>query len=190
MATKLTAKQETFVERYLISLNATQAAKEAGYSEKTAHRIGAENMQKPAIVAAIQEKRAEAQKRNEVTLDRIISEYATIAFSGMSKFIRINAQGEPVVDLSKCTPDDLDLLAETTIEDFTDGRGEDARDVRRVKIKTLDRLKALETLGRHLGLGDKAHNDTTDRLTAAIMEINRRGSAAPIKTAQRAEPKD
>ena len=33
-------------------------------------------------------------------------------------------------------------------------------------------------------------NDSQDRLTAAIMEINRRGSAAPIKTAQRAEPKD
>ena len=38
---------------YMIDLNATQAAKRAGYSEKTAHKIGSENLQKPAVVAAI-----------------------------------------------------------------------------------------------------------------------------------------
>jgi len=47
---------------------------------------------------------------------------------------------------------DLFPSADKTCEDFTDGRGEDARDVRRVKIKLLDKLGALQQIGRHLGM--------------------------------------
>ena len=38
------------------------------------------------------------------------------------------------------------------VEDFTDGRGDNARNVRRVKIKTLDKLNALDKLGKYLGM--------------------------------------
>lgn len=58
----MTPKQEAFIREYMIDLNATQAAIRAGYSEKTAKVIGAENLTKPAIRARIDEsinKRAE-----------------------------------------------------------------------------------------------------------------------------------
>ena len=51
---KLTVKQQRFVDFY--DGNATQAALKAGYSPKTAHRSGAENMQKHAVTAAIAER--------------------------------------------------------------------------------------------------------------------------------------
>jgi len=51
MAGKLTAKQQRFVDAY--DGNATQAAIAAGYSEKTAAFIGAENLKKPKILAEI-----------------------------------------------------------------------------------------------------------------------------------------
>ena len=46
---KLTDKQKIFCDEYIISLNATQAAIKAGYAEKTAYAIGAENLKKPKI---------------------------------------------------------------------------------------------------------------------------------------------
>lgn len=49
----LNAKQQRFVDEYLIDLNATQAAIRAGYSEKTAGSIGQENLTKPEIAKAI-----------------------------------------------------------------------------------------------------------------------------------------
>lgn len=166
----------------MIDMNATQAAIRAGYSPKTAKLTGHRLITDDNVQRLIEEKRAAASKRVQVTLDDILLEYKRIAFSGMSKFVRINDEGEPEVDLSRCTPEDLDLLAETQIEAFTENDG--ARQVRRVKIKTLDRLKALETLGKHLGLGDKAANETQDRLALALIEISKRGSAAPISTAK------
>ncbi len=58
MDSALTAKQQRFVEEYLVDLNATQAAIRAGYSEKTAQAIGSENLTKPLIAEAIAEARA------------------------------------------------------------------------------------------------------------------------------------
>ncbi|APE31795.1 hypothetical protein BOX17_13040 [Halomonas aestuarii] len=51
--TRLTPKKARFVDEYLIDLNANQAAIRAGYSEKTARQVGAENLSKPDIAAAI-----------------------------------------------------------------------------------------------------------------------------------------
>lgn len=70
----LTAKQAKFVEEYLIDLNATQAATRAGYSARTAFRIGAENMQKPVIRAAIAAKQAERSQRTQITADSVLAE--------------------------------------------------------------------------------------------------------------------
>ena len=67
MSEKLTPKQQRFVTEYLRLGNATQAAKEAGYSEKTAFRIGTENLQKPAIARAIE--RAQARRNDRLELE-------------------------------------------------------------------------------------------------------------------------
>ena len=181
--TGLSDKQEKFVDEYLIDLNATQAAIRAGYSPKTAKLTGHRLITNDNVQALIQKGREKAQKRAEVSLDDILNEYKRIAFSGMSRFIKINDDGEPVVDLSDCTPEDLDLLTETQLEAFTENEG--ARQVRRIKIKTMDRLKALETLGKHLGLGEKSKEEAQDRLTLALIEISKQGSAAPIATARK-----
>ncbi len=64
---KLTAKQEMFVQEYLVDLNATQAAIRAGYSEKTAKDIGCQNLAKVYIADAIAIAKAERMK--EVKID-------------------------------------------------------------------------------------------------------------------------
>lgn len=174
---KLNDKQKRFVYEYSLDLNATQAAIRAGYAKKTAYSQGQRLLKNVEIQVEIKRARDAMKKRTEVTLDRIIGEYARVAFTGLSKFIRINKNGLPVLDLSCCAPEDLDLLSELQVDD--DGT------IRRIRIKQLDKLKALEALGRHLGLGDRAVQTQTDRLAEALKEIGQRGSAAPIATASR-----
>lgn len=53
---RLTPKQKAFCDYYIETGNASEAARKAGYSEKTAHRIGQENLQKPAIKKYIAER--------------------------------------------------------------------------------------------------------------------------------------
>jgi phage terminase small subunit len=81
MTKDLTPKQERFVEEYLVDLNATQAAIRAGYSEKTARFIGAENLTKPNVQRAIQKASSELTKKVGIDQERVLTEEKRIAFS-------------------------------------------------------------------------------------------------------------
>ena len=72
MGRKLTDKQERFVHEYLVDLNATAAAKRAGYAESSARQSGHRNMKNDDIKKAIAERRAARKKRTQVDQDRVI----------------------------------------------------------------------------------------------------------------------
>lgn len=94
---KLTAKQERFVQEYLIDLNATQAAIRAGYSRKTAGVIGVENLKKPYIREAIEEKLKQID--DEKTADaKEIREFWTRVMRGDEKetVLRYDSEGHQV----------------------------------------------------------------------------------------------
>lgn len=152
MARPLTPRQAAFIQEYLVDLNATQAAIRAGYSERTARATGAENLTKPDIAAAIQAAQEARAERLQIDADTVLQEIAKLAYVNMRDFIRITPNGDAYIDLSDLTRDQAAALAEITVEDFLDGRSEDAREVRRVKIKLADKKGSLELLGKHLGL--------------------------------------
>lgn len=150
---RLTAKQKRFIEEYLVDLNATQAAIRAGYSKKTAAAIGAENLEKPHIAAEIQRRMAERQKRTEVTQDRVVKELARLAFANAADFVTVRkhdmvlgdgsvvaVDGAVVKDTSELTADQQAAIA--GIKQGANG----------VELKLCDKLKALELLGRHMGM--------------------------------------
>lgn len=62
MDTKLTLKQKKFCNYYMKTGNATESAIKAGYSKKTAHSIGDENLRKPVIREYIQKHQEEIEK--------------------------------------------------------------------------------------------------------------------------------
>lgn len=75
----LTPKQERFVQEYLVDLNATQAAIRAGYSQKTADRIGPELLGKTCVSQAIQTALKKRQERTEITQDYVLAKLKEIA---------------------------------------------------------------------------------------------------------------
>lgn len=85
----LTAKQQRFVEEYLVDLNATQAAIRAGYSTDTAGAIGHENLKKPEIQLALQEARKEQQKRTGITADAVLLEIANVALADARELVEV-----------------------------------------------------------------------------------------------------
>ena len=76
---KLTAKQQRFVDEYLIDLNATQAAIRAGYSEKTAGQIGEQNLKKLEIQNTLTERMATRSERTTLNADQVLREIAAVA---------------------------------------------------------------------------------------------------------------
>jgi len=110
----LTPKQQRFVEEYLIDLNATQAAIRAGYSKKTAGRIASQNLSKLDIQMAISEAIQKRSERTQITADRVLQEYALIAFSNMGDYIRFEG-GEAYLDFSDLTEDQMRVIGDWTL---------------------------------------------------------------------------
>ncbi len=65
--------------------------------------------------------------------------------------MKVGPDGTPTLDFASLTEDQKGALQELTVEEFTDGRGADARPVRRVKFKLYDRRAALMDLARMNG---------------------------------------
>ena len=68
----LTPKQQRFVEEYLVDLNATQAAIRAGYSRNSARQMGAENLTKPVIAAAVAEAKRERSVATKIDAEWVL----------------------------------------------------------------------------------------------------------------------
>lgn len=75
---KLTPKQKAFADEYLICGNITEAAKKAGYSEKTARVIGQENLQKPAVLNYIAERQKEIDDSRIADVKEVMEFYSSV----------------------------------------------------------------------------------------------------------------
>ena len=137
----MTKKQKRFIEEYLIDLNATQAAIRAGYSPDSAADIGSENLRKPDIRAHIDKAMAERSRRTGVNADRVVQELAKIAFVNAIEVI----DPKTATVKENASSDDTAAIQSVKVKTF----GEDGLER---EIKMADKLKALELLGRHLGM--------------------------------------
>lgn len=151
---KLTDKQQRFVDEYLIDLNATQAAIRAGYSTKTADQQGSRMLANVKVKQAVAEKQAQRSKRTGVNQDRVVLELAKVAFAKMTDIVDSN--GKIKEDAS---PDDLACIESIKYKESDNEYGGSVE--REVKIAS--KLKALELLGKHLGMWSDKFNVTVEK---------------------------
>lgn len=152
MAGKLTELQARFVAEYLIDLNATQAVRRAGYqckSDEAAAAQGSRLLSYAKVKEAIQDAMEDRAIRTNITQDRVIAELAAIAFADPGDYQRVR-RGR---------------LTLTGTEDIPKEKRRAVQGYRRTKdgpeVVLADKLKALELLGKHLGIFDKKE-DTGD----------------------------
>jgi phage terminase small subunit len=178
----LTSKQAKFVQEYLIDLNATQAAKRAGYSEKTAEQQGYQLLQNPSVAASLEKAMERRAIRTEISADRVLNELAKIGFVDIRKAVRwgsrfvarppedgTSGEGEALEDQphggalkrSRKADDESDAYYVTSIEladsdELDEATAAAVSEVSQtkegVRIKFHDKQAALVSMGRHLGL--------------------------------------
>lgn len=155
----LTAKQQRFVDEYLIDLNATQAAIRAGFSAKTARQAGNRLLTNVDIQQAIQAGMEARSGRVAITQDMVLRELAKIGFSDIRKVVRWGETMVRMVDAEEEGADDmvpyhgLALIDSTEIDDNTAGAiAEVSQGKEGLKVKLHDKKGALVDIGRHLGM--------------------------------------
>jgi phage terminase small subunit len=194
-------KRVRFCAEYLIDLNATQAAIRAGYSVKTAYSQGQRLLKNAEVAAALAEAQKAQMARTEISADSVIAELAKLGFANMADYMKPGPDGDPHLDFSKLTRDQAAALIEVTVDDYVDGRGEEARTVRRIKFKLADKRAALVELGRHFGIfqPDRAEitfrnvepeDLTDDEIDRRLAAISARRAAIRARRGGREAPGD
>lgn len=146
----LSPKHARFVAEYLKDLNATQAAKRAGYSEKTAKQQGTRLLSYAAIQEAIAKGNRKILSAHGVTAERIISRIEKIAFCDIRKIVEWGPNSVKLKDSSGLSEDEAAMVAE-----ISQIRGS-------IKVKRVDQLQALNLLGRYKGLWSEGDSEASD----------------------------
>jgi phage terminase small subunit len=161
----LTDKQQRFVQEYLLDLNASAAARRAGYSAKTAQEQGSRLLLNVMVQEAIAEAQDARSKRTEITQDRVLQELAKIGFADIRKAIRWGAtvavpvqSGDDATDFADDgepvrVHTDLALIASDEIDDDTAAAISEIKQTKEgLAIKFHPKLEALGKIGQHLGM--------------------------------------
>lgn len=175
-ARKLTARQSAFVAAYIISLNATQAAKDAGYSERTAKSQGQRLLTNVDVAEAIEAAMKERSKRTKITQDDVLKELGRIAFFDIGRAFTPDGALKPLDEMDE---DTRRALAGLEVVSLTND-GEHVGTLKRVKIA--DKLGALGKLAQHLGMLDPKitlKGDAQNPLQVLIQQIQ--NNSMPIR---------
>ena len=141
----LSAKKAAFVAEYLVDLNAAHAAIRAGYSSKTAASKAHSLKREPGVAAAIATAMAARSRRTGITADRVLREYARIAFADIRSVTRWGSEGLQLVPSAELSADDAAAIVE--VSETTQGRQ------RTLRAKLASKDAALRMLALHCGLG-------------------------------------
>lgn len=171
MADALTEKQKRFCEEYIIDLNATQAAIRAGYSRDTAGSIGHENLKKPEIQEYLSQRQLELQEATGITQKKVLEEYAKVAFLDIRRFYTTDGALKPINELDDESAGALACVEvyEERISDVDADENVTAGMTK--KIKTYDKVKALDSLARHLGLFGKDNEQSKPIVQITGMKV-------------------
>ena len=159
---KLTAKQKLFCNEYLIDLNATQAAIRANYSVKTAIEQASRLLTKVNVQEYIQQRMKDREIRTEITQDKVLKELANIGFSNGSDFAKVVEKSymKEIYNDAKEKIGEEEVFYTTVVTALTDSIDKSKlaaiAGIRSTKdgieVKTNDKVKALELIGKHLGM--------------------------------------
>lgn len=158
MAEELTPKQQRFVAEYLINLNGKQAAIRSGYSPKTAEVQASRLLSIAKVAAAVAEGKKSAAEKLGITRERVLKEYARLAFLDIRRAFDDEGRLKPIQDIDD---DTAAAIAGLETESLFEGRGEDREHIGTLKkIKLSDKKAALDSLAKHLGLLSDQSNVT------------------------------
>lgn len=175
----MTEKQKIFANEYLIDLNATRAYRVAYPSVKkdeVAAVNGSKLLRNTKVQEYISERMQERQQRTEVTQDMVVKELAAIAFARATDYAEVKGGTVRIKDTDVLS--DQQIRAIAGIKEGANG----------IEIKLNDKEKALELLGRHLGMwNDKldiktpAIDDSIKEMEAYFEQLKESGSGPPVE---------
>lgn len=174
-------RQNRFIDEYLKDLNGTQAAIRAGYSEKCARQHASDLLAKPDIQERIAQRRAELEAESGITVEKVLAEYAKLAFLDPRLFF---GEDGALLPIHKLPPGVAAALQGFEFDQIATGQGKDRKVIgQTAKIKLINKKEALDSIARILGMFKDSLIVKTDPIAALLDDID--GKSTGLPAAQR-----
>lgn len=180
---RLSWKHELVLNNFLQGMTKKDAILKAGYSISYA-QCNADNIfEKEEFKRELEKRRKAIMSRNALSEDWIVERLMQIASASLGDIIEIDDRGSPFINWSKMSPELRASIDSFQIDEMSEGRGDSKIDFRRLKVKQRDALRALEMLGKYLGIFKERvtvdlEDDTIKQLYAARARAAERNRSA------------
>jgi phage terminase small subunit len=166
---KPTSKQEAFCLAVVDpNVPDATAAYRSAYETKnmkpaTINRAATALMQNYTITTRIEELRAPVIDKLQITLEAVVVEIAKTAFANVADYLEIGENGKATLTLTDITPDQMAAIKKVKTSEIKDSKGEVTGYSNELELG--DKLKALEMLGRHVGVFPNARDIVDQSIT-------------------------
>lgn len=143
--TSLTAKRIAFAREYVKDSNGQQAAIRAGFSPGGARHRAFEMLRDPRVVAEIHKRTERLSAKADVTAERVLRELARLALSDVTAIVQVVPEGVGRGVVRVLPTDTLTADQRAAIQEISEAESG-------VRVRMHDKARALELLGKHLGL--------------------------------------
>ena len=170
-------QHKLFADKYLSCGNITQSAKDAGYSERSAHTSGHRLLKRPDVQEYLAQRGEELSTETKDLQTRWLEETERLAFASIADFIRIDEYGKPQVDFSNATEEQLRAIAavKSKSRKVYNNKGEHIATEDEASFVLGDKYRGLDMIAKHLGLYKAEEQrvvvDVADRLLAARQRL-------------------
>lgn len=152
-----------FADKYFETLNAKESAIYAGFSEDTAKQLGYKLLQRDDIQEYLNKLREEYQKKSGINKQRILDEYSKIAFSDIRELYSGDNQ---LLDIRQIDDNTAGSVSSVEVDEMTDRYGNIIGYTKKVKLH--NKLAALDSLGKVLGIFEKDNDQSRNIITNVV----------------------
>lgn len=183
MAGKLNGRQQLFVLEYLVDRNAEQAAIRAGYSPRYARGNAHKLVANSGIAEEIQRLGAKTAAKLEITRENIMQELAAVGFARVTDFVQVETVPTSRPLIHPITGEVLSFAGEAQqvrivdTAELPEGKAAALASIKQgangIEVKLHDKVRALELLGKAVGVFDSGRDtstEATNNLFEAIVE--------------------
>lgn len=184
VASGLNGRQQLFVLEYLVDRNAEQAAIRAGYSPKYARGNAHKLVANSCIAAEIQRLGQKTAQKLEITRESIMQELAAVGFARVTDFVSVETEPATRLAIHPITGEIIDVpggyrqtVRITDTDELPEQKAAALAGIKQgangIEVKLHDKVRALELLGKAVGVFDSGRDtstDATNNLFEAIVE--------------------
>ena len=161
-SSRLNDQQDRFCQEYVIDCLPKAAAIRAGYAPVGAHVTANRLLNMPKVKNRIAELQKDLRERTAISAEKVVNELVKLGFYNVQDFVK---DDNGIENLKQMARDQVAPVVGIKVTETSSGTGKRKKTHVTTEIKLAPKDRALELLGKHLGIFEKDNRQKSQQIT-------------------------